>query len=131
MWILWHITLIDKRPLKLLIANIIKKKKGIEWVTTSHICDLLWRNREQVARHKYLISPVQFLESIWPTYPLHSTRQNVDRKHITNTDTHKLVKKSSLPLAKVMIFQTLLNIVYIILHNEKQTHLLLILILNL
>ncbi len=44
---------------------------------------------------------------------------------------YKLVKKSSLPLVKVMIFQKLCDIVQIVVHQEKQTHLLLILIPNL
>ncbi len=33
-----------------------------------HICDLLWRNREQVARRMFLILPVQhFMTNIGPT----------------------------------------------------------------
>ncbi len=42
----------------------------------------------------------------------------------------KLVKKSSLPLVKIKIFQKLLKIVQITVHQDKQTHLLLILIPN-
>ena len=52
-----------------------------------HICDLLWRNEEQVARQMFLILPVQYMTNIH----MHSTRHNVNNKHIITNKAHILL----------------------------------------
>ena len=54
--------------------------------SSKHNCDLLWRNREQVARQMmFLILPVQYMTNI---YHIRSTKQSISNKHIITNKAH-------------------------------------------